>query len=288
MGAATTLMIEDALTKIIHRDGSKGLKVQKSQRLVPQGVHSVFGDFPLDYPVGSRPMVKSSSSSKLMVGRGAPAADRGFTNGRSAGSGPGKAGSTVRRAVAASELRRTYDRGDLPLQIFHGAVGGKLAWKVDIAKIDYHYYLPLFMDGIREKEDPYRFIAIQGTYDLLDHGGVKVLPVIPQLIVPLKTALNTRDPEIIATTLKVLQALVLAGDMHGQALVPYYRQLLPVFNIYRGNNSNLGDAMDFSQRKRNNLGALINDTLELLERHGGEDAFVNIKYMIPVYETCAL
>jgi hypothetical protein len=42
----------------------------------------------------------------------------------------------------------------------------------------------------------------------MDKGGHKILPVVPQLIIPLKTALNTRDPEIIATVLKVLQVLV--------------------------------------------------------------------------------
>jgi len=25
-----------------------------------------------------------------------------------------------------------------------------------------------------------------------------------------------------------------------------------------------------------------------MESHGGEDAFINIKYMIPVYESCVL
>jgi hypothetical protein len=29
---------------------------------------------------------------------------------------------------------------------------------------------------------------------MLDKGGAKVLPVIPQLIIPIKVALNTRDP----------------------------------------------------------------------------------------------
>jgi hypothetical protein len=41
--------------------------------------------------------------------------------------------------------------------------------------------------------------------------------------------------------LKVVQKLVLSGDMIGEALVPYYRQILPIFNIYRNNNKLLGD-----------------------------------------------
>ena len=39
---------------------------------------------------------------------------------------------------------------------------------------------------------------------MLEKGGAKVLPVIPQLIIPIKTALNTRDPEIIGITLNFL------------------------------------------------------------------------------------
>merc|ERR1719281_1389584 len=199
-----------------------------------------------------------------------------------------RAGATLQRPVPKTEFRRFYDRGDLPISVFHGAVGGKIAWKVDIEKLDYHHYLPIFFDGIREKEDPYRFLAVQGTYDMLDKGGSKILPVVPQLIIPVKTALNTRDPEVIATTLKVLQCLVLSGEMIGDALVPYYRQILPIFNIFKNSNLNLGDKIDYSQRKRMNLGDLIEETLEIFEIHGGEDAFINIKYMIPVYESCVL
>lgn len=96
-------------------------------------------------------------------------------------------------------------------------------WKVAVDQLDYHHYLPIFFEGIREKHEPYRFLSVQGTFDMLEKGGAKVLPVIPQLIIPIKTALNTRDPEIIQITLKVLQALVLCSDTIGEALVPYYR-----------------------------------------------------------------
>jgi hypothetical protein len=101
-------------------------------------------------------------------------------------------------------------------------------------------------------------------------------------------ALNTRDIEIIQITLKVLQALVLCSDTIGEALVPYYRQILPVLNLYKTKNMNLGDKIDYAQRKTLNLGDLIQQTLEIFETHGGEDAFINIKYMVPVYESCVL
>merc|ERR1719248_305687 len=201
---------------------------------------------------------------------------------------PPRAGAFQRRPIKPSEFRRFYDRGDLPIQIFHGAVGGKIAWKVDIEKLDYHHYLPIFFDGLREREDPYRFLAVQGVYDMLDKGGSKILPVVPQLIIPIKTALNTRSPEIICTVIKVLISLVLSAEMVGEALVPYYRQILPVFNIFKSSTNNTGDAIDYGQRKRLNLGELIEETLQIFEVHGGEDAFINIKYMIPTYESCVL
>ena len=81
--------------------------------------------------------------------------------------------------------------------------------------------------------------------------------------------MNTRDPEIITTMLKIIQKLVLSGEMIGEALVPYYRQILPIFNIFRNNNSKLGDKIEYNQRKRENLGDLIGETLELLEQTGG-------------------
>lgn len=97
-----------------------------------------------------------------------------------------RAGATKRRAVPPSEFRRFYDRGDLPIAIEHGSPN-RIAWKIEVNKLDYHHYLPIFMEGIREKQDPYRFLAVQGVFDLLTHGQAKVLPVIPQLIIPIKS-----------------------------------------------------------------------------------------------------
>lgn len=202
---------------------------------------------------------------------------------------PPIAGANQKRTIMKpTEFRRFYDRGDLPIQVAFEGANRKVQWKVQFEKLDYHHYLPIFFDGIREKQEPYKFLANQGTMDLLDKGGQKILSVIPQLIIPIKTALNTRDEEVICAMLKVLQQLVQSGDMIGEALVPYYRQILPIFNLCKNKNVNIGDAIDYSQQKQANVGDLINDTLELFEVHGGEDAFINIKYMIPTYESKCL
>jgi hypothetical protein len=189
-------------------------------------------------------------------------------------------------------FRRFYERGDLPVQINHGGVNNKIAWKVVIEKLDFHHYLPIFFDGLREIEEPYAFLAEQGVYDMMQVGSRKVLPVIPQLIIPIKTALNTRNHVVIVKVLKVLQALVRCDEndehMIGRSLVPYYRQILPVLNIFIRQNYNLGDGIDYGQKKRCALGDLIIDTLEQFEIHGGENAFINIKYLVPVYQSAVL
>jgi len=198
-----------------------------------------------------------------------------------------RAGATKPRVIETTEFRRFYDRGDLPIAIEH-ASPIKIAWKIEVNKLDYHHYLPIFFEGIREESHPYRFLAVQGVQDMLEFGQAKVLPVIPQLIIPIKKALNTRNPAIACRTLMILQKLVQCSDTIGEALVPYYRQILPVMNLFKTKNANMGDAIDYAQRKQKNLGDLIQQTLELFEMHGGDDAFINIKYMVPTYESCVL
>ena len=73
----------------------------------------------------------------------------------------------------------------MPIAIEH-ASPIKIAWKIEVNKLDYHHYLPIFFEGIREEAHPYRFLAVQGVEDMLEHGQAKVLPVIPQLIIPIK------------------------------------------------------------------------------------------------------
>lgn len=199
--------------------------------------------------------------------------------------GPGSAGAFSKNKIPPTDFRRHYERGDLPLSIQHAA-NRTLLWKVDVAKLDYHHYLPIFFDGLRELEQPYSFVSYQGSMDLLERGGPKILPTVPQLIIPLKTALNTKHPTIIIKVLKVIQKLLASGEFIGEALVPYYRQLLPVLNLYKSRTKNLGDRMDFGQNKEKDMSNLVNSTLNMLERYGGEDAFINIKYMIPTYESC--
>jgi len=195
--------------------------------------------------------------------------------------------SIKRRPIQPSVFRRFYDRGDIPCQIHHGGSINRLAWKANIKDLHFSHYISLFASGLREPDDPYRFISVQGMYDLMEgcDDPDSMLKVIPLLILPFKKALNTRRLEIVGTVLKVLQVFILSCRAVGEALVPYYRQLLPIFSLYMNKFKYTGDRMDYGQRHREDIGELVKETVEMMEISGGEDAFVNIKYMIPTYQS---
>lgn len=119
------------------------------------------------------------------------------------------------RVIPTTIFKKCYDRGDLPIVVdFTGAqrkvkisrpYSYQIAWKVEVHLLDYHHYLPIFFHGLRETDDPYKFLADNGLDALLKFGKDKVLPVLPQLIIPIKEALNTKNHEIVVKTLKKLQ-----------------------------------------------------------------------------------
>jgi len=296
---ASKLIVEDHLRSMLAKSANTNYKPWKNN-YAPKNPQSPFGDFPTSHLTKVTKATKidqvhenSQAGTKIkettLVGKG--------IGGRSTSLQPKKlefsapkpvSGAFNKRPIVASEFRRFYDRGDLPIKVEHEGSTTKIGWKISPEQLDYHHYLPIFFDGLREKIDPYRALAVMGTYEMLERGGSKILPVIPQLIIPIKTALNTRDPDVIQVTVKVLQKLVLSGEMIGEALVPYYRQILPIFNLYKTRNANIGDKIDYGQRKKANIADLIQETLEVFEQTGGEDAFINIKYMIPTYESCVI
>jgi len=236
VAAATQMLMEDELKKILTMTAGEKWKPYANKNL-PRSLHSPFGDFPEEYmksmKKGGVTAPKDISQAEVSIAaKGTQILKKGMgTGGKCTSMAKAKpkpviqrpkAGAVLARQIPVSEFRTFYDRGDLPVTIEHGPQN-RIKWKVEIQQLDYHHYLPIFFEGIREKCDPYRFLSVQGVFDMLEHGGAKVLPVIPQLIIPIKTALNTRDPEIISITLKILQALVTCSDTIGEALVPYYR-----------------------------------------------------------------
>ena len=220
LNPSSQLLFEETLKRCLAKfDGNVKLKDLKS-KYAPRNKHSPFGDFPPGYmpqqtqdftavSIDSHQVANSVSGGLGYVEKrqkmSKPFAKTiAFTSlKKDATEKPPKAGAFNPRRIPVSDFRLHYDRGDLPILVEHER-GTKIKWKdPKFEKFNFQLYLPIFVDGIREKTDPYRFLAIQGTFDLLDHVKDSVVKVIPQLILPLKAALNTRDVEIIAVALKV-------------------------------------------------------------------------------------
>ncbi|XP_028294229.1 parkin coregulated gene protein homolog isoform X2 [Gouania willdenowi] len=199
--------------------------------------------------------------------------------------GPPPLGIFKERPTKSTNFRRFYDRGDLPVSVDHCTRGRRISWKVDIRTLDYFHFLPLFFDGLVETSHPYELLARHGVHDMLEVGGSNILPVIPQLIIPIRNALNTKNIRVMCNTMIVLQHLVMSAQHVGEALVPFYRQILPLFNLFKNEKKFLSYRIDYSQQMNVSIGDLISETLEMFERFGGENAFINIKYMIPTYQS---
>jgi len=71
---------------------------------------------------------------------------------------------------------------------------------------------------------------------MIVQGKDKIKDVLPDLIFPLKKALHTKRHEVMCKTLKILQRLVIEHPSIGEDFVPFFRQILPVFNLFRTKN----------------------------------------------------
>lgn len=56
--------------------------------------------------------------------------------------------------------------------------------------------------------------------------------------------------------------------------------------MFLEDSRNIGDLIDYGQRKMDDIGEEVRKTLELLEETGGPLALKYIKGSIPVYESC--
>lgn len=259
---ASNIIQHDYMKKIVHKTAKPGMPLNR-----PKPEATPFGEFPKEY-------LKGTNKSK----------ENKFTG---SGAKKKKNEALAPRPIVPTDFRKFYERGDIPVKIIHCGSLNKIDWIEKPDEIDLKKYLPWFVEGLREKLEPYRFLAILGSFELLEKNSEdKIIECIPLLILPMKSALNTRDVEVIAVVCKFIQKMLKTHNGAGKHLVPYYRQLLPVFNIMKSCNRNLGDTIEYDQRKGLNIGDLILETLEIMEATGGDDAFINIKYMIPTYESC--
>lgn len=193
------IVANDHLKAMLNKTANKGPYRPYVSKLVPRANHSPFGDFPNefinkkvkeeDFSIDIYEKSQAGTSSNAFITKGLGTGGKCTSKQRPKmhrAPAPPKAGSTYARSIPHTNFRRVYDVGDLPVQLNHGHQGGKLLWRTKVSQLNYNHYLPLFFEGLREKQDPYRFIAVQGTFDMLDEGEANIGKVIPQLIIPIK------------------------------------------------------------------------------------------------------
>ena len=236
---------------------------------------------------------------------------------RRAGGGVG--GDRARGRV--TRFRERYDAGAVPARVAHAGSGNGIAWRVDPSALDAATYLPLFVEGMRETEHPYRLLAVRGATELARAcGESELLKALPRAVLPLKAALDSRNFAVAAVALEFVRELAERSPAVGEALVPYYRQLLPALNGHKNVRDvfvslvNLSDSRSWRERPRASatsadepssdafnaderiigrgrskraIASLTLRALRALERSGGVDALVNIKFHVPTYRSVA-
>lgn len=205
---------------------------------------------------------------------------------------------TPRNNPPNTTLRRAFELGDLPCHINQNS-GSKrtLTWDVPAEAIDFQLHLPVFFDGLREEEQPLPFLATQGITDMLAMAPGKVAEVVPSIVLSVRRALNTRRPDVMRRTIVALTQLALAdtgaragpeGPKIAPAMLPYFRQLLPVLNIFAQRFMSKKMGIDDEKRGERKVEDLIQELLRALEEHAGPDAYLNIRYMVPTYTSAKL
>ncbi|XP_008187683.1 parkin coregulated gene protein homolog [Acyrthosiphon pisum] len=186
-----------------------------------------------------------------------------------------------------------YGRLGFPLATVHGVVDGqRLRWLVPPELVDYDAYLPVLADGLRERPMPFGACATFGLWELLalDCPGDRVLSALPKTVFPIRRALDVgpRDWPTTVRALKSLQKLSSAGrkGLVGPAMVPYYRQLLSPINRYQHTSAGVIATDGLDANVMYNLSNLCHDTLCVLERTGGANAYSSIKSVVPTYQSC--
>ncbi|KAF8793136.1 Parkin coregulated protein like [Argiope bruennichi] len=141
---------------------------------------------------------------------------------------------------------------------------------VDIDKLDFEYYLPIFCDALDETQFPFDLLARDGTIEILEVAKDRVLNVLPDVVAGMKKALNTEKPQVIMNVCAVLQKLATISPVVSLALIKHYRTLLiPVFSKYKTVRKNFKRGeINYGQRRRN-LSDIINQTLGLLDKTEG-------------------
>ena len=124
----------------------------------------------------------------------------GYTNRPSAVIDKRKASNPFSRSGSRqrSPFAQAYSDGGIPCRICHGGVKHKLQWDVEPTELNYYPVLITFAFGLSETRHPYVFVAQNGFKQMLEADGAyeKVMPLLKDLMRPIRLALASQDTEV--------------------------------------------------------------------------------------------
>ena len=88
--------------------------------------------------------------------------------------------------------------------------------------LDLIKFFPILVEGLRETQDPYRFLADASCDDVIALGSDKILPLIPKIIPAVKQGLLTKKEEIVLRVLDKITRIIRLSPHCAMALVPYF------------------------------------------------------------------
>jgi len=105
--------------------------------------------------------------------------------------------------------------------------------------------------------DALDYRAAAGIEDMLyaSRGSPeRIKPVVPMLVRPLRNAFAKYDKEVVLWCLKAIQQLVTCNEGVGEVFMPYCKQFLAPLALFLDQTKNIGDSIDYGQRKRDDVG----------------------------------
>lgn len=188
---------------------------------------------------------------------------------------------------ANSIFRHLYDNSTIDFCSVRWGVGsnkvvwgrqvrpGYMSWGDKPTEVEVARWLPIFLEGIREYEEPYRFLSIMGSWDLVEEGGSQLHLIAEEMVSPLKKALDTREPSVVALAVELIKAILTTDRQVALVWIHHLWQFCQVFNLFlsRGYLVNRG----YNKRQVWSIKSSIQEVLILLQEHGGEDALAFIR-----------
>ncbi|GIL59520.1 hypothetical protein Vafri_14278 [Volvox africanus] len=253
------------------------------------------------------PFVPGTGGVRLAPGPSVPRAlDWGASSPSPSTSAP--ASTTSRHTLSRSLLRTYYDNGTLDFVAvrWRGNRVDALVWARSVTKgpeeggpltrtyvswapeppseLDVSVWLPIFIDGVREYDEPYRFLAIRGSEELLLKAGDTLHTFAGSLVSPLKSCLDTREPTVVAVALQLMNTVLSIDPRVAEHWVPHYWQFAQVLNLFRSRGGSLVVNLGYNSRAAASCRKLATAFMNAFEMAGGELGTAAIRRYSPGHD----